>query len=55
MKLLCSSTSPFSAKVRMAARFLDIKLTEVSVDTNAGPSILVAMAARPTHATARRI
>ncbi len=41
MKLLCSPTSPYSSKVRMAARYLDIKLTEVSVDTNAGPSVLV--------------
>ena len=41
MRLLCSSTSPFSSKVRMAARHLGIKLEEIHVDTNAGPALLV--------------
>lgn len=41
MRLLCSSTSPFSSKVRMAARHLGIKLEEIRVDTNAGPALLV--------------
>lgn len=41
MRLLCSSTSPFSSKVRMAARHLGIKLEEIHVDTNAGPTLLV--------------
>lgn len=41
MKLLFSPASPFSSKVRMAAHYLDLELTEVRVDTNAGPAILV--------------
>ena len=41
MKLLCSSTSPYSSKVRMAAHFLDIELNAIRVDTNTGPAILV--------------
>lgn len=41
MKLLCSPTSPFSSKVRMAARYLELEITEIRVDTNAGPAILV--------------
>jgi len=41
MKLLCSSTSPFSSKVRMAARHLGIDINEIRVDTNAGPNVLV--------------
>ncbi|NRP85087.1 putative GST-like protein YibF [Ensifer adhaerens] len=41
MRLLCSSTSPFSSKVRMAARHLGIELEEIRVDTNAGPALLV--------------
>jgi glutathione S-transferase len=41
MKLLCSPTSPFSSKVCMAARHLDLGITEIRVDTNAGPAILV--------------
>jgi glutathione S-transferase len=41
MKLLCSSTSPFSSKVRMAARYLELDVNEVRVDTNAGPAILI--------------
>lgn len=41
MKLLCSPTSPFSSKVRMAARHLGLEITEIRVDTNAGPAILV--------------
>ncbi len=41
MKLLYSSTSPYSAKVRMAARYLDIPLEAVTVDTSAQPPILI--------------
>jgi glutathione S-transferase len=41
MKLLCSPTSPFSSKVRMAARHLGLEVTEIRVDTNVGPAILV--------------
>jgi len=41
MKLLFSPTSPFSSKVRMAARHLDIPLEEIRVDTVAAPPILV--------------
>jgi glutathione S-transferase len=41
MKLLFSPASPFSSKVRMAAHYLDIELTEIRVDTNAGPAILI--------------
>ena len=41
MRLLCSPTSPFSSKVRMAARHLGIKLEEIHVDTNAGPTLLI--------------
>jgi glutathione S-transferase len=41
MKLLFSPASPFSSKVRMAAHYLELDLTEVRVDTNAGPAILV--------------
>jgi glutathione S-transferase len=41
MKLLCSPTSPFSSKVRMAARHLGIEINEIRVDTNAGPAALV--------------
>ncbi|TXH80837.1 MAG: glutathione S-transferase [Rhizobium sp.] len=41
MRLLCSPTSPFSSKVRMAARHLGIKLEEIHVDTNAGPALLI--------------
>ncbi|PZM16947.1 glutathione S-transferase [Rhizobium tubonense] len=41
MKLLCSPISPFSSKVRMAARYLELEVTEIRVDTNAGPAILV--------------
>lgn len=41
MKLLCSSTSPFSSKVRMAARHLGIEINEIRVDTNAGPAALI--------------
>lgn len=41
MKLLCAPASPYSSKVRMAARHLDIDVTEIRVDTNAGPAILV--------------
>jgi glutathione S-transferase len=41
MKILCSPTSPYSAKVRMAARHLGIKYMEVVVDTNAAPPELI--------------
>ena len=41
MKLLCSPTSPYSNKVRMAAQFLGLELNIIRVDTNAGPAILV--------------
>ncbi len=40
MKILCSPTSPYSAKVRMAARHLGFKYMEVTVDTVAGPAEL---------------
>lgn len=41
MKLLCAPASPYSAKVRMAARHLGIALTEVKVDTVSDPAELV--------------
>ncbi|AYM10364.1 MULTISPECIES: glutathione S-transferase [Rhizobium/Agrobacterium group] len=41
MELLYSVTSPYSAKVRMAARHLGIDITNVAVDTNAEPATLV--------------
>ena len=41
MRLLYSPASPYSAKVRMAARHLGIKITEVKTDTNANPPELV--------------
>ncbi|MFS8044898.1 glutathione S-transferase [Rhizobium sp. BR 314] len=41
MRLLCAPASPFSSKVRMAARHFGIKLEEIHVDTNAGPSLLI--------------
>jgi glutathione S-transferase len=41
MKLLYSPASPYSAKVRMAARHLGIEITEVKTDTNAAPPELV--------------
>lgn len=41
MKLLCAPTSPFSSKVRMAARYLELEIAEIRVDSNAGPAILV--------------
>ncbi|MGO4438503.1 glutathione S-transferase [Rhizobium sp. RAF56] len=40
MKLLCAPASPFSSKVRMAARHLGLDIKEIRVDTNAGPAIL---------------
>lgn len=40
MKILFSSTSPYSAKVRMAARHLGLKYMEVRVDTVAAPAEL---------------
>ncbi len=41
MKLLFSPSSPYSSKVRMAAHYLDLDVTDIRVDTNAGPAILV--------------
>lgn len=41
MELLYAPASPYSAKVRMAARYLDIGITDVRVDTNAEPSTLI--------------
>ncbi|MGF0536550.1 glutathione S-transferase [Agrobacterium sp. ES01] len=41
MKLLYSSTSPYSAKVRMAARYLELDIESVKVDTTAAPDILI--------------
>lgn len=41
LKILCSSTSPYSSKVRMAAKHLGIRYREVMVDTNAAPPELV--------------
>ncbi|AMD61371.1 glutathione S-transferase [Agrobacterium tumefaciens] len=41
MELLYSPASPYSAKVRMAARHLDIDITSVRVDTNAEPATLM--------------
>lgn len=40
-KLLYSSPSPYSAKVRMAARYAGIDIEGVIVDTNAPPAILL--------------
>ncbi|MCM2400123.1 glutathione S-transferase [Rhizobium sp. S153] len=41
MKLLFSSTSPYSSKVRMAARYLGIDLEEITVNTNDDPPVLI--------------
>ncbi len=41
MKLLYSPASPYSAKVRMAARHLGIEIDAVTTDTNAAPSELL--------------
>ena len=41
MELLYAPASPYSAKVRMAARYLDIGITDVRVDTNAEPATLI--------------
>ncbi|WP_117194151.1 glutathione S-transferase [Rhizobium terrae] len=41
MKLLYSPASPYSAKARMAARYLGIEITEVKTDTNANPPELI--------------
>lgn len=41
MRLLCSPASPFSCKVRMAARHLGIRLEEIHVETKADPALLV--------------
>src|SRR6218665_829010 len=40
MKLLYAPASPYSAKVRMAARHLGIAITDVKTDTNAAPAEL---------------
>lgn len=41
MELLYSPASPYSAKVRMAARYLNLGIKDVSVDTNAEPATLI--------------
>ncbi len=41
MKLLYSPASPYSAKVRMAARHLGIDVSEVKTDTNVAPPELL--------------
>ncbi len=41
MKLLCSSTSPYSSKVRMALRYLDIEAEVVRVATSEDPPELI--------------
>jgi glutathione S-transferase len=41
MKLLYSSTSPYSAKVRMAARYAGIAVEAISVKTDDQPEILI--------------
>ncbi|MBB4007493.1 glutathione S-transferase family protein [Allorhizobium taibaishanense] len=41
MKLLYAPASPYSSKVRMAARAVGIKLEEVKVDTSTNPAELV--------------
>ncbi|WP_337266522.1 glutathione S-transferase [Oryzifoliimicrobium ureilyticus] len=41
MKILCAPASPYSSKVRMAARHLALDVMDVRVDTNAGPTLLV--------------
>lgn len=41
MELLYSPASPYSAKVRMASRYLDIGITDIKVDTSAEPSTLL--------------
>jgi glutathione S-transferase len=41
MKVLYSPASPYSAKVRMAARYLGLDVTAVKTDTNAAPAELV--------------
>lgn len=42
MRLLCSSTSPYSVKVRLAAEHCDIALDVAYVDTSADPADLLA-------------
>lgn len=42
MELLYSPASPYSAKTRMAARYLELKVTSVKVDTAAPPTTLTA-------------
>lgn len=41
MKILCSPASPYSAKVRMAARYCGIDFESVMTDTNADPDMLI--------------
>lgn len=41
MRLLYSSASPYSSKVRMAASYLDTSIVEVGCDTNANPPELI--------------
>ncbi|MDO6963721.1 glutathione S-transferase family protein [Rhizobium alvei] len=42
MKILCSPASPYSAKVRMAARYLDFPATSEMVKTDEKPDLLIA-------------
>lgn len=41
MQLLFSYASPFSSKVRMAIRYLNLDVDEVEVQTSANPPILI--------------
>lgn len=41
MKLLYSPASPYSAKARMAARYLELNVEAVKVDTAAAPALLL--------------
>jgi glutathione S-transferase len=41
MKILYSTTSPYSAKVRMAAKYLDLGITSEAVKTDDEPTVLI--------------
>lgn len=41
MKLLCSPSSPYSSKVRMAARYLELNIEEIPVVTVDLPEVLI--------------
>ena len=41
MKLLCAPSSPYSSKVRMAARHLGIEIEEINVNTRDDPAALI--------------